>query len=222
MWIEFGEIAKAIRSAAPETSSITGITPSDTKFRPMFFITPIRVFRCRAFTNCMSSTKFDEFVARTRKPNGQTVEDVAALFDQFLKDNCSYPQDFPTAGGIFPDTYKENFGGGGEKMTRRPRLPDEEQMSILANVQSHVIRSMDPDATVYLFFRFVPPKGDRLIVELAGHLVGAFLGSASADEMQILGFFKPLLDYVKQPIEQLRIWSERDRAAQPRETRPEP
>ena len=57
-------------------------------------------------------TRFDEFVARTRKPNGQTIEDVAALFDEFLKENCSYAQDFPSAGGIFPDAY---VGGGGQK-----------------------------------------------------------------------------------------------------------
>jgi len=47
--------------------------------------------------------RFDEFVAGTRKPDGRTVDEVAALFDEFLKDNSTYTQNFPSAGGIFAD-----------------------------------------------------------------------------------------------------------------------
>jgi hypothetical protein len=46
--------------------------------------------------------RFDEFVARTRGPDGRTVENVAELLDAFLRENSAYPQNFPSQGGLFP------------------------------------------------------------------------------------------------------------------------
>jgi len=46
--------------------------------------------------------RFDEFVATTRLPDGSSKPDLAGAFDAFLLENLSYPQDFPTLGGIFP------------------------------------------------------------------------------------------------------------------------
>jgi hypothetical protein len=44
---------------------------------------------------------FDEFVATTRQPDGSSIADLAARFDEFLSQNAQYPTDFPRLGGTF-------------------------------------------------------------------------------------------------------------------------
>lgn len=45
--------------------------------------------------------RFDEFVARTRNADGTSRQDIAVLFDEFLRDNLQYTNDFPASGGIY-------------------------------------------------------------------------------------------------------------------------
>jgi hypothetical protein len=44
---------------------------------------------------------FDAFVARTRRADGGTIDDVGPLLDKFLADNSVYPSDFPREGGTY-------------------------------------------------------------------------------------------------------------------------
>ena len=93
-------------------------------------------------------------------------------------------------------------------MIRRPRLPDQDKGCFgKCPISCHSEYGSRCDGLLVLSVCAVK-RDRRLILKSAGHLIGAFLGSPSAAGMQILGFFQPLLDYVKQTIEQLRIWSE--------------
>jgi hypothetical protein len=44
---------------------------------------------------------FDRLVARTRRADGATIDDVARLVDRFLAENSVYPSDFPKEGGTY-------------------------------------------------------------------------------------------------------------------------
>ncbi len=44
---------------------------------------------------------FDRLIARTRRPDGATIDDVARLLDRFLAENSVYPGDFPKEGGTY-------------------------------------------------------------------------------------------------------------------------
>ena len=44
---------------------------------------------------------FDRLIARTRRSDGATIDDVARLLDRFLADNNVYPSDFPREGGTY-------------------------------------------------------------------------------------------------------------------------
>jgi hypothetical protein len=44
---------------------------------------------------------FDRLVARTRRADGATIDDVARLLDRFLAENGVYPSDFPMEGGTY-------------------------------------------------------------------------------------------------------------------------
>jgi hypothetical protein len=45
--------------------------------------------------------RFDAFVARVRTPTGRKVENMDALFDQFLAENQQFASDFPSPGGTY-------------------------------------------------------------------------------------------------------------------------
>jgi hypothetical protein len=44
---------------------------------------------------------FDAFVAETRRPEGTSIEDLPAAFDRFLASTSTFPQNFPSRGGIY-------------------------------------------------------------------------------------------------------------------------
>ncbi len=45
--------------------------------------------------------RFDEFVARVRKPGGQNDTDINELFDDFLRETQQFESGFPSHGGVF-------------------------------------------------------------------------------------------------------------------------
>jgi hypothetical protein len=45
--------------------------------------------------------RFDDFVARVRPANGPPVKGLDTLFDEFLRENEEYAQDFPSPGGVY-------------------------------------------------------------------------------------------------------------------------
>ena len=47
---------------------------------------------------------FDELVARTRRPDGTSIEDIGPMLDRFLAENTVYPVDFPQEGGTYVGT----------------------------------------------------------------------------------------------------------------------
>jgi hypothetical protein len=44
---------------------------------------------------------FDDFVARTRRPDGRSIEGLADAFDQFVVETASFCSRFPDSGGIY-------------------------------------------------------------------------------------------------------------------------
>lgn len=50
--------------------------------------------------------RFDDFIARTRKVDGSSRDDIGPLLDEFLRSNLQYTSDFPALGG----TYDESHG----------------------------------------------------------------------------------------------------------------
>lgn len=70
--------------------------PTDTFYAAYPQLTVPRVQQLDAF-----KTKFDQFVARTRNPDGTSRADIAGLFDEFLRDNLQYATHFPGPGGIY-------------------------------------------------------------------------------------------------------------------------
>ncbi len=55
-----------------------------------------RVQQLRVFKD-----QFDAFVARTRGPDGKSVGDVAALFDEFVIEQQAYTKNFPDDAGLY-------------------------------------------------------------------------------------------------------------------------
>jgi hypothetical protein len=45
--------------------------------------------------------RFDAFVARVRPADGASVKGLDALFDEFLRENEQYAQNFPSPGGVY-------------------------------------------------------------------------------------------------------------------------
>ena len=61
-------------------------------------LTTPRVQQDRVFRD-----RFDAFVARTRAPDGRSIPDIAALFDEFIAENQAYTKDFPGEGGLYDE-----------------------------------------------------------------------------------------------------------------------
>ena len=57
-----------------------------------------RVQQLRVFKD-----QFDAFVARTRGPDGKSVDDIAALFDEFVIEQQAYTKNFPDDAGLYDD-----------------------------------------------------------------------------------------------------------------------
>jgi len=55
--------------------------------------------------------RFDGFVARTRKRDGSSRDDIGPLLDEFLRANLQYTADFPAPGGTYDDTQGERTRG---------------------------------------------------------------------------------------------------------------
>lgn len=55
-----------------------------------------RIKQLEDFKRC-----FDDFVLKVRSPTGHRVENMDALFDEFLMQTNQYASDFPTPGGIY-------------------------------------------------------------------------------------------------------------------------
>jgi hypothetical protein len=72
-------------------------------------LTVARVHQLRVFKD-----RFDDFVARTRAPDGTSREDIGSLLDEFLRANLQYTVDFPAPGGTYDETQ-------GERTRGRPR-----------------------------------------------------------------------------------------------------
>lgn len=72
------------------------------QIRPDVFYTPypdLSVARMKQLQ--VFKDRFDVFVAQVRSPTGKKVENMDALFDQFLRDNQQFSSDFPTPGGMY-------------------------------------------------------------------------------------------------------------------------
>ncbi len=72
------------------------------QIRPDVFYTPypdLSVTRMKQLQ--VFKDRFDAFVAQVRSPTGKKVENMDALFDQFLRDNQQFSSDFPTPGGMY-------------------------------------------------------------------------------------------------------------------------
>jgi hypothetical protein len=57
-----------------------------------------RVQQLRVFKD-----QFDAFVARTRRPDGSSVPDIAALFDAFVMEQQAYTKAFPDDAGLYDE-----------------------------------------------------------------------------------------------------------------------
>jgi hypothetical protein len=57
---------------------------------------------------------FDDFVSKTRRPDGRSIEGLADAFDQFLTETATFCSGFPDAGGIYqiPATLSVNSSAG--------------------------------------------------------------------------------------------------------------
>jgi hypothetical protein len=69
-------------------------------------LTVPRIHQLRVFKD-----RFDDFVARTRKPDGTSMDDIGPLLDEFLRANLQYPNDFPAPGGTYDETLGERVKG---------------------------------------------------------------------------------------------------------------
>ncbi len=70
--------------------------PTDAFYAAYPHLTVPRIHQLSTF-----KSKFDEFVARTRNPDGSSRSDIGGLFDEFLRENLQYATNFPGAGGIY-------------------------------------------------------------------------------------------------------------------------
>lgn len=62
-------------------------------------LTTPRIHQLRVFRDA-----FDAFVARTRKPDGSSIDEIGALLDDFIRDHQAYTEDFPGRGGLYDET----------------------------------------------------------------------------------------------------------------------
>ena len=63
-----------------------------------------RVQQLRVFKD-----QFDAFVVRTRGPDGKSVADIAALFDEFVIEQQAYTKDFPDEAGLYDNEQTDRF-----------------------------------------------------------------------------------------------------------------
>jgi hypothetical protein len=56
--------------------------------------------------------QFDAFVAKTRRPDGKSVDNLAEVFDRFLAETMAFPQHFPALGGTY-DPDRPTVGAAG-------------------------------------------------------------------------------------------------------------
>jgi len=92
-------------------------------------------------------------------------------------------------------------------MSLRPSRTWQVPSELLGDVQSHVVRSMDPDAAIYFFFHY-PRSLPGLASDSARRLVRALLADDSALHPGLQESLEPLFKHVEQPLKELRIWSE--------------
>jgi hypothetical protein len=52
---------------------------------------------------------FDAFVARTRGPDGRSILNIGAMFDEFIAEQQEYSKDFPGDGGLYDDEQSERM-----------------------------------------------------------------------------------------------------------------
>jgi len=67
-------------------------------------LTTARVNQARVFKD-----QFDAFVARTRGPDGRSIPDIGAMFDEFVAEQSEYTKDFPGDGGLYDDEQQERI-----------------------------------------------------------------------------------------------------------------
>jgi hypothetical protein len=88
--------------------------PTDAFYASYTGMSPARVHQIEVFKD-----QFDAFVARTRRPDGTSVHDIARLFDEFVQQNIAYTKDFPGAGGLYDEEQQDRFS----ELKKRPRTP---------------------------------------------------------------------------------------------------
>jgi hypothetical protein len=76
--------------------------PTDAFYAAYPMLSVPRIHHLRVFKD-----RFDDFIARTRKPDGSSREDIGPLLDEFLRSNLQYTSDFPAAGGTYDETHGE-------------------------------------------------------------------------------------------------------------------
>lgn len=69
-------------------------------------LTVPRIHQLRVFKD-----RFDDFIARTRNPDGTSRSDIGPLLDEFLRANLQYTGDFPAPGGTYDETQGERLKG---------------------------------------------------------------------------------------------------------------
>jgi hypothetical protein len=69
-------------------------------------LTVPRIHQLRVFKD-----RFDDFIARTRNPDGSSRDDIGPLLDEFLRSNLQYTADFPAPGGTYDETQGEHTKG---------------------------------------------------------------------------------------------------------------
>jgi hypothetical protein len=67
-------------------------------------LTTARVNQARVFKD-----HFDAFVARTRGPDGKSIADIGAMFDEFIAEQQAYTKDFPGDGGLYDDEQSDRI-----------------------------------------------------------------------------------------------------------------
>lgn len=81
--------------------------PTDAFYAAYPMLSVPRIQHLRVFKD-----RFDEFIARTRKPDGSSRDDIGPLLDEFLRSNLQYTADFPAMGGTYDETRGDVTKGG--------------------------------------------------------------------------------------------------------------
>jgi hypothetical protein len=76
--------------------------PTDAFYAAYPTLSVPRIHQLRVFKD-----RFDDFIARTRKPDGSSRDDIGPLLDEFLRANLQYTFDFPATGGVYDETQGE-------------------------------------------------------------------------------------------------------------------